>query len=134
MYAHLRSLSTASSKPLARGINGSPITFSPWDLNKVGVALLFLPFIINQTAYLLLYVDDILLVTSSSTLRQSLMKCLETEFSMKDLGALSYFLGISVKRTANTMFLSQKIYARDILKRAGMESCKPVATPVDAQK
>ncbi|KAJ0489872.1 putative RNA-directed DNA polymerase [Helianthus annuus] len=84
-----------------------------------------------HTAYLLLYVDGILLVTSSPSLREQLMGYLSTEFAVKDLGSLSFFLGISVSRTQDTMFLSQHGYASDIIERAGMASCKPVATPVD---
>ncbi|KAI3815032.1 hypothetical protein L1987_14684 [Smallanthus sonchifolius] len=87
----------------------------------------------SDTAYLLLYVDDILLTTSSEKLRLNLMDHLSSEFAMKDLGPLSYFLGISVKRTGNTMFLSQQNYAQDIINRAGMTSCKPVVTPVDTK-
>ncbi|MCI29040.1 copia protein, partial [Trifolium medium] len=45
-------------------------------------------------AYILLYVDDIILVTSSHDLRKSIMTLLASEFAMKDLGPLSYFLGI----------------------------------------
>ncbi|XP_022021286.1 uncharacterized mitochondrial protein AtMg00810-like [Helianthus annuus] len=59
------------------------------------------------------------------------MSSLAHEFAMKDLGPLSYFLGISVSRTADSMFLSQQSYAADIIARAGMQSCNPVATPVD---
>ncbi|KAJ0624958.1 putative RNA-directed DNA polymerase [Helianthus annuus] len=91
-------------------------------------------FILNSAghiAYLLLYVDDILLVTSSSSLRQHLMDLLFKEFAMKDLGNLSLFLGIHVTRKGDTMFLSQQSYAADIIERAGMSSCKPAATPVD---
>ncbi|XP_021991657.1 uncharacterized mitochondrial protein AtMg00810-like [Helianthus annuus] len=84
-----------------------------------------------DTAYLLLYVDDILLVTSSDALRHRLLATLSTEFAMKDLGPLSYFLGISVSRNKNTMLLSQQSYATDIITRAGMQSCNSVATPVD---
>ncbi|KAJ9547776.1 LOW QUALITY PROTEIN: hypothetical protein OSB04_020319 [Centaurea solstitialis] len=72
----------------------------------------------KQTAFLLLYVDDILLITSSPTLRQDFMALLAKEFAMKHLGPLSYFLGISQ-------------YAKEILDRAGMSSCHPSATPVD---
>ncbi|KAI3729915.1 hypothetical protein L6452_18587 [Arctium lappa] len=50
----------------------------------------------NHTTFLLLYVDDILLITSSSTLRHDFMALLAKEFAMKDLGPFSYFLGISV--------------------------------------
>jgi hypothetical protein len=43
-------------------------------------------------AYLLLYVDDIILTTSSDSLRKSIISLLNSEFAMKDLGQLSYFL------------------------------------------
>ncbi|XP_022014124.1 uncharacterized mitochondrial protein AtMg00810-like [Helianthus annuus] len=52
---------------------------------------------------------------------------------MKDLGSLSYFLGIQVTRTGDHMFLSQQAYVNDIIHRASMDSCKSVATPVDTQ-
>ena len=45
---------------------------------------------------LLLYVDNIILTTSSDLLRKSLMSKLSSEFAMKDLGPLNYFLGIVV--------------------------------------
>ncbi|KAK9054050.1 hypothetical protein SSX86_025126 [Deinandra increscens subsp. villosa] len=84
-----------------------------------------------DTSYLLIYVDDIILCSSSEALRTHLMARLSDEFAMKDLGPLSYFLGISVSRTGDSMFLSQESYARDIIERAAMSSCNPVATPVD---
>ncbi|XP_022004090.1 uncharacterized mitochondrial protein AtMg00810-like [Helianthus annuus] len=87
----------------------------------------------HDVAYLLIYVDDILLTTSSDRLRQQLMSLLAGEFAMKDLGPLSYFLGISVTRTGDTLFLSQHAYDKDIIHHAGMDSCKSVATPVDTQ-
>ncbi|XP_021741374.1 uncharacterized protein LOC110707661 [Chenopodium quinoa] len=84
-------------------------------------------------AYLLLYVDDIVLVTSSNLLRDRIISHLRTRFSMTDLGPLSYFLGIAVTRTPLYLFLSQQKYAQEILERVGMASCKPAATPVDTQ-
>ncbi|GJU10100.1 ribonuclease H-like domain-containing protein [Tanacetum coccineum] len=50
----------------------------------------------SETAYLLLYVDDIILTASSSTLLQHLISSLHSEFSMTDLGPLNLttFLGI----------------------------------------
>ncbi|GJT55896.1 ribonuclease H-like domain-containing protein [Tanacetum coccineum] len=60
----------------------------------------------SETAYLLLYVDDIILTSSSSTLLQHLISSLHSEFSMTDLGPLNYFLGISAHRTTNSLFLS----------------------------
>ncbi|KAF9662740.1 hypothetical protein SADUNF_Sadunf18G0085700 [Salix dunnii] len=52
----------------------------------------------NDKAYILLYVDGIILTASLAALRQSIMSKLGFEFAMKDLGPLSYFLGISTIR------------------------------------
>ncbi|GJX89236.1 ribonuclease H-like domain-containing protein [Tanacetum coccineum] len=46
----------------------------------------------SQVAYLLLYVDDIILTASSTALLQQLIDSLHREFDMTDLGALNYFL------------------------------------------
>ncbi|GJT73970.1 ribonuclease H-like domain-containing protein, partial [Tanacetum coccineum] len=82
-------------------------------------------------AYLLLYVDDIILTASSTAFLQSIIATLHAEFSMTDLGPLNYFLGISVTRNTSGMFLSQQKYASKLLERAGMLTCNPCRTPVD---
>nr|GEZ16784.1 ribonuclease H-like domain-containing protein [Tanacetum cinerariifolium] len=71
----------------------------------------------DDTAFLLLYVDDIVLIASSDRLLQQIIASLHCEFSMTDLGALNYFLGISVMRDSSCMFLSQRKYAMEILER-----------------
>ena len=71
----------------------------------------------TNIAYLLLYVDDIILTASTNTLRQDIIIKLIREFAMKDLGELHYFLGISVSKTSPGLFLSQEKYAREILTR-----------------
>ncbi|GKD49660.1 ribonuclease H-like domain-containing protein, partial [Tanacetum coccineum] len=55
------------------------------------------------------------------------------EFDMTDLGALNYFLGISVTRDSTSMFLSQKKYALKLLHRAHMANCNPTRTPVGTE-
>ncbi|WOG94987.1 hypothetical protein DCAR_0314288 [Daucus carota subsp. sativus] len=87
----------------------------------------------SHMAYILVYVDDIILTASSDDLRVSIIKLLSSEFAMKDLGPLSSFLGISVTRHKAGMFLSQKNYAQQIIERAGMSSCKSSPTPVDTK-
>jgi hypothetical protein len=87
----------------------------------------------NDMAYILLYVDDIILTASSAALRQSIMSKLGSEFAMKDLGPLSYFLGISVTRHSGGLFLSQKKYAEEIIERASMSSSNPSPTLVDTK-
>jgi hypothetical protein len=86
----------------------------------------------TEVAYLLLYVDDIVLTASSQSFLQQIISALRREFSMTDMGPLHHFLGISVERRADGLFLSQRQYLLDILDRAGMRDCKPCSTPVDS--
>lgn len=83
------------------------------------------------TAYLLLYVDDIILTGSTSLLLERLITALSAEFAMNDLGELHHFIGLAVRRDSQGLFLSQTQYALEILERAGMSSCHSASTPVD---
>ncbi|GJT10391.1 retrovirus-related pol polyprotein from transposon TNT 1-94 [Tanacetum coccineum] len=55
----------------------------------------------SDIAYLLLYMDDIILTASSSAFPQRIIASLHSEFAMKDLGSLNYFLGISAQRSTS---------------------------------
>ena len=85
----------------------------------------------SDMAYLLLYVDDIVLTTSNNCLLTNIIALLSREFAMSNLGTLHHFLGISVTRKDGGLFLSQENYAAKILSRAHMADCKPSSTPVD---
>ncbi|XP_020699126.1 uncharacterized protein LOC110111549 [Dendrobium catenatum] len=76
--------------------------------------------------YILIYVDDILLTGNSSSDINRLLKNLHSRFQMRELGALSQFLGIQSISTTTGVLLHQKLYAQRILERAGMQSAKPV--------
>jgi hypothetical protein len=82
-------------------------------------------------AYLLLYVDDIVLTASSVGLLQRIISALQQEYSMKDLGLLHHFLGMRVKHRPDGLFLSQHQYMLEFLDRVGMAACKPCSTPVN---
>ncbi|KAK1698282.1 hypothetical protein QYE76_014979 [Lolium multiflorum] len=62
----------------------------------------------NDMTYLLLYVDDIILTTSTAGLLRQLTDSLRAEFALKDLGPLHYFLGIEVVRRADGFFLHRR--------------------------
>jgi hypothetical protein len=85
----------------------------------------------SDKVYLLLYVDDIILTASSTELLRWTISALQREFVMKDLGPLHHFLGITVEWRPDKLFLHQRTYTLDILKRAVMTDCKPCSTPVD---
>jgi hypothetical protein len=57
--------------------------------------------------YLLLYVNDIVLTVSSTSLLRRIFAALTTEFAMKDLGSLHHFLSASVTPRNGGLFLSQ---------------------------
>ncbi|KAL2900721.1 Retrovirus-related Pol polyprotein from transposon TNT 1-94 [Bienertia sinuspersici] len=78
----------------------------------------------------LVYVDDILITGSSSDQINSIKEGLHNEFTIKDLGDVSYFLGIEVIRSPNGTILSQKKYIKDIIEDVGMANCKPASAPL----
>nr|GEV42651.1 hypothetical protein [Tanacetum cinerariifolium] len=86
-----------------------------------------------DTAYLLLYVDDIVLIAYSETLLRQIIASLHKEFSMTNLGHLNYFLGISISRDSSGKFLSLKKYVVEILERAHIVNCNPSRTPIDTE-
>jgi hypothetical protein len=87
----------------------------------------------SDTIYMLLHVDDIILTASSTELLRRTISALQWEFAMKDLGPLHHFLGITVECRPDGLFLHQRTYTLDILKRAIMADCKPCTTPVNLQ-
>ncbi|KAL8160895.1 hypothetical protein V2J09_012384 [Rumex salicifolius] len=84
-----------------------------------------------RLAYLLIYVDDIILTASTMSFMKKIICALTREFAMSHLGSLRYFLGVLVKPLDNGIHLSQEQYALDILVRADRSSCNPCRTPVD---
>ena len=78
---------------------------------------------------LLLYVDDLFLTRKEELIRDA-RKRLATEFEMKDLDMMHYFLGMEVWQNADGISLKQGKYVVEILKRFGMMDCKDLATPM----
>jgi histone deacetylase 1/2 len=78
---------------------------------------------------LLLYVDDILLTGSYSSLLTSIIDALTQEFDMKDLGPLTYFLGLQVSYSSSGLFVSQSKYIKELLDRVDLQNSKSCATP-----
>jgi hypothetical protein len=85
----------------------------------------------SDTVYLLLYVDDIILTASSTKLLCRTVSALQRECVMKDLDPLHHFLGITIERRPDGLFLHQRTYTLDAIQRAAMADCKSCTTPVD---
>lgn len=82
--------------------------------------------------FMLIYVDDIIVISSSQDAVSALLQDLKKDFPLKDLGDLHYFLGIEVRKHKEGILLSQERYAEDVLTRVGMLKCKPMFTPLSA--
>jgi hypothetical protein len=80
-----------------------------------------------------MYVDDIVFIASSATLLRRLIDRLHFEFAMIDLGELHHFLGISVTCSSDSLFLSQRQYAVNLLQKAGMAECHSMSMPIDSR-
>ena len=61
----------------------------------------------------------------------SLQQYLASEFEMKQLGNLKYFLGIKVARSKHGIFLCQRKYTIDLLLETRLLGSKPVDTPIE---
>ncbi|XP_028183330.1 uncharacterized protein LOC114370235 [Glycine soja] len=89
----------------------------------------------NSTALhpliLCLYVDDLLVTGSNKVEIVEFKKRIMEEFEMTYLRVLSYFHGIKFAATKKGIFIDQKKYATDILKRFNMTNCNPTTTPAE---
>ncbi|CAM8948863.1 unnamed protein product [Rhodiola kirilowii] len=83
---------------------------------------------------LLVYVDDVVITGTSSAMIASVKSFIHSEFRIKDLGLLKYFLGIEVARSNTGIFINQRKYALDLLNEVGLLGCKPSTTPMDIKQ
>ena len=83
-------------------------------------------------AFLVLYVDDILLIGNDIPNLQSVKTWLSKCFSMKDLGEAAYILGIKIyrDRSRRLLGLSQSTYIDKVLKRFSIEESKKGFLPM----
>ena len=77
-----------------------------------------------------MYVDDIIVTGSCSAKVQQVIQDMQQTFALKDLGELSYFLGIEVSKIRNGIHLSQAKYIADVLAKHDLVNYSPVPTPM----
>ena len=80
---------------------------------------------------LLLYVDDMIITSDDLSGIQELNDFLSQQFEMKDLGHLSYFLGLEITYSTEGLYITQAKYASDLLARARLTDSKTVDTPFE---
>jgi hypothetical protein len=90
-------------------------------------------YINKETGVILaMWVDDLIIFGKSRVEVDKMKDQLRSEFEMKDLGPLRYFVGILVQRDRErrTLRIDQSGYVDMILQRFDMENSTPVATPI----
>ncbi|GAB2277235.1 hypothetical protein Dimus_039224 [Dionaea muscipula] len=87
-----------------------------------------------EPVFLLLYVDDMLLISKSMSLIDDLKRKLNSEFDMKDLGCAKKILGIEIirNRSVSELKLHQCSYLRKVCAKFDMNNSKPVSLPLAA--
>ncbi|XP_015161968.1 uncharacterized mitochondrial protein AtMg00810-like [Solanum tuberosum] len=85
----------------------------------------------KELVVVLVYVDDLLVTGSCSSLIELTRNDLKLKFKMKDLGELKFFLGIEFARTKEGYVMNQLKYALELISEMGLSGAKPVHTPMD---
>ena len=85
----------------------------------------------GEMLFLGVYVDDIIIAGERETNLNEIKRALSGKFEIKDVGELSYFLGVKVEQRKNSVWIGQPAYMQNLLERFGMQESNPVATPVN---
>ena len=89
-------------------------------------------FVKNDEDYLLVaqvYVDDIVFGATTDARAIKFFEEMKKEFEMSMVGELTFFLGLQFKQKKEGIFISQEKYARNIVKKFGLDSKKHASLP-----
>lgn len=91
---------------------------------------LFIRMYDNAFTAILVYVDDIIIASTSKELTSKVTEDLARYFKLRDLGDLKYFLGLEIARSSSGISLCQRKYALELLVSTGMLACKSSHVPM----
>ena len=77
-----------------------------------------------------LYVDDLLIASSSSTEIQQIKEFLKKQYEMKDLGPVDKFLDMNIKQTSDYISISLVDYIKKKTKEYNFDEIHPVYNPL----
>ena len=76
------------------------------------------------------YVDDIIFGSTKDELAHGFSNLMQAKFEMSIIGELTHFLGLQIRQQDSGIFLSQSKYAKNLVKKFGLESASSVRTPM----
>ena len=85
----------------------------------------------GETIVIIVWVDDLIIAASNSHVLKDVKTNLNQKFKMRDLGQLSWFLGIQFQIDDDSITMNQSKYIEKVLAKFGMEKCKPRSTPCE---
>ena len=91
---------------------------------------------LGKIVFVLVYVDDLLIGGNCLEKMNEVIKSLEKEFKMKNLGEPKIFLGMNIKRDRKNQIIQidQSDYTENILERFNMKTCKPQNSPMESRQ
>jgi Reverse transcriptase (RNA-dependent DNA polymerase) len=81
-----------------------------------------------------IYVDDIIFGSTSASAYKEFVRIMESEFEMSMVGELTFFLGFQIKQMELGTFISQEKYAKNIVKKFGLEGAIAARTPMSTSE
>jgi Reverse transcriptase (RNA-dependent DNA polymerase) len=85
----------------------------------------------NDTAILLIWVDDFISIASNENLNDRIEKELRSHFEVKSLGQPSLIIGVKIRQGDHIVKLSQTHYIDKLLSKYGLQDANPLSTPMD---
>ena len=85
----------------------------------------------DKIIIVVVWVDDLVIASDSMKLMEEFKTSMKSQFRMKDLGAITSFLGIDFKQSQGEIKINQSRFILKILQRFGMTDCKPRSTPCE---
>ncbi|XP_016717050.1 uncharacterized mitochondrial protein AtMg00810-like [Gossypium hirsutum] len=77
-----------------------------------------------------LYIDDLFVKGDNEVFIEQFKQRMKSMFEMSNLGDMKYLIGMKIHQSDAGIFISQRKYALEVLKKFKIENCKPVATPL----
>lgn len=81
-----------------------------------------------------LYVDDLLVTGNKACIVEKFKQEMMEVFEMTDLGLMAFFLGMEIKQSEHEVFICQKKYAKEILKKFKLGECREMSTPMNSKE